>query len=375
MPEMTLEMAKEILTVAAKESAWDPPDGKSLETTPNEQIFADAAQLVDLSRTTYEKGVRNDLILDILFSAQIEPVDGKFEDVYARKNAAPPTGSSAPATPEATPEPAQPFAEAASGEIDINSIYPGYDNQKIKDIVPAIKESAASGDLTPEEFAQIQAYEEANEGRKGILSLEPEFKPKEQPREVGETGRPPDSQPSAAPGDYADINSLKGSYEDGTVGRNIVDGEHLPIPLTPTGPEPILPVDITLSSDADVSRLIMQFHSLEARTLWLVSQEEGRAEAAGHIQGDAHRGSYAHHFERIKSGLEKQTPTAVGEARAEANREADQDSTVIKWRNRKVQHLIEARSLKALAEGYEKAAARLSRDQSRRENLRQTPSS
>lgn len=345
MPQMTEPMAREILRVGAKYEAWEGATiGQTPESIPLEQAYVDAAELVKMARSAHDNGSVADAVKEILFAAQVEPSAGDGQ----------PSGDPAP-------------APAEGGAPDISSIYPGYDEQKAKDIVTAIKESAASGDLSREEWAAIKAYEAANEERKSILELEPNFQPKPVPAPAA--AAPAGDAPA---GDYASAKDLERAYGDGSLGMDRITQEHLPIPPVYSGDEPVLPVDITAISHQELSRLAMTFHSLEARTLHVLSQEEGRAEAATSLRQDAHRAAFSHHFEQIKGGIEKQTGTALEAARSEANKLADDDQAVTKWRSRERRHGIEARSIKGLLDGYERATARLSREQTRREKLAST---
>jgi hypothetical protein len=264
--------------------------------------------------------------------------------------------------PEPAPDPVREQAE--DGKLEIESVFPGYDDLKVSQIIEAITEEAAAGNLSEKEFQIILAYEEANEGRKKILELKPEFKAPE-PEPVPE--------PSPAPSQTQDIDKpqggdLKKLYQEGKLGSERINQEVLVTPPAPPDGHFSLPVDITAISDEDLSRLTMAFHSHEARTLWLESQESGRREVCDRLASDAWADSFAREYSRLKTDA-KDTASAIENARSEAKHLADVDETVRTWRNRAVNHSAEARQLKALAEGYEKAVARLSREQSRRERL------
>lgn len=363
MPNMTLEMAREITAQAHKYGAVEE-DPKNLS---EEQVFSYATELVKTARNAYSNDSHAIAVMEVLFAAQVEPVksDDQLAAFYHERGVEVPavSGNGQPTAPDAPPENIEP------GD-GIEHIFPGYDDKKVAEIKQLVLSSAASGDLSPEEWEQIKSYESAHEERKSILSLAPEFKrpePTPSAASVAEDGQ------SSRDGEYSSSGDMRRAYEDGSVGTDRARQEGLPVPRPYEGDEPVLPVDITQESDQELSRLTMRFHALEARTLWLVSQEEGRRDAAASLRSDAHRDAYNREFERAKSAIEKPTASAVENARSEARHAADGDGSVVSWRNRETRHAIEARSLKALAEGYEKAAVRLSREQTRRERLSATP--
>lgn len=379
MPDMTLAMAREILKQGHKYDAWEG----DLDKVSDEQALKDAGELVQLATNAFDGGVRSDAVMEILFACTVEPPaeqPDKYDEVYARH---PDADKPAATEPEASEGGAKGNAfegatddSGAGGDndeksIDINSIVPGYDDVSKTKLVKAITGAAASGDLTPEEWEQIKAYEAANEERKSILELELEFK-KPEPKPA------PKSAPSAAGDDkpnseYGDPAALAGAYEDGTVGTDRVVQQGLPVPKPYQGEEPILPVDITETSDKELSRLTMRFHALEAHTLWLASQEAGRRDVCAGLAQDAWDDAFSREFARLKEDLEKETASAIENVRSEAKHSANIDETVRTWKTRERRHASEARSLSALAEGYEKGAARLSREQTRRERLTGTP--
>lgn len=402
MSDMSLQMAREIITQASKYDAWE---GDPAQVT-DDQAVKDAKELVQLSTNAYNGAVRSDAVMEILFACKIQPPADeprKYDEVYARHPDAAPPAAQQPAEQETTAAPpTNPLAAAAQasgnagldafdkqakqinnagaqteeerqktgdpGFIDINSIVPGYDDAPKKKLEEAIMSAAASGDLNEDEWEKIKAYEAVNEERKSILSLEPQFKKPE----------PPPSAPASAPAsadtsNYGDPAALAAAYQDGTVGTDRVTQQALPVPKKYEGEEPLLPIDITEESDKDLSRLTMRFHALEAHTIWLASQEEGRRDVCAGLSSDAWDDAFGREFARLKEGLDKETASAIENVRSEAKHSANSDESVRTWKTRERRHAAEARSLKALAEGYEKAAARLSREQTRREKLTGTP--
>jgi hypothetical protein len=347
---MDAATARKVIEVAVKHDGYEgdvPSEDK--------QLIADGEQLLAMIQGAYTNGVRSDAALELLRAAGADP--DTYPDAYAGHEGAKP--DTAPA--EKTTEPAP---EAASG-VDIapdsiESIFPGYDDQKVKQIKEAITESAASGDLTEEEFRLIQAYEEANEGRKGILELAPEFKPKPAPK-------PASSQPAQPVGEYGDSDAYAAAYEGGTLGMQRVAQEALTIPGKPEGDEPLLPVDLTGESHQEIARLYTFFTNLEARGHWLVSQEEGRSAACAHLEHDAMRDQTAHFLGAMEYDRDK--PTHAERAEKEAKAQAESSDAVTIWRARRRQHEAEARSLRGLVAGWSLKRERCSREQTRREKM------
>lgn len=392
---MNTQMAIEIIAQATKYAAFELPDlgGKDPAEMSIEEIKTyiklddadahdEAALLITLATGAFTRsGIRSDAIMEILYAAKItSPADepGAFKEVYDRHGDSEPapdkdhSDSSAAAFGGAVLS--EPEAAAADGKVDISSIVSGYDDYKVADLKKAIMESAASGDLTEAEWEQIKAYEEANEERKTILRLTPEFKkPEPEPAQASAPSGSGFSTTSPDPG-YGNPEQASEAYEEGSLGLDQVYNEGLPIPREYGGDEPVLPVDITQVSHEELSRLVMRFHSLEARALWLISQEAGRRDVADGLAKDAWSDAFARNFSRLKSEIEKETGTAIDNARSQAKHEADVDETVKTWRMRALRHGAEVRSLEALAIGWEKANSRLSREQSRREKLAETRS-
>jgi hypothetical protein len=415
---MTLEQARPIVEASIKHKAVAAMPGTDAE------IISVANQVLGACLTAYGTGTRSDPVMDVLFAAQVQPTDTHdYADVYQRQGQQPPARPQAAQAPQAAPVPAAfgavpapapapvaqqaaapapapvqqqppapapaafsapqpiqaggdaasaPPAQAAPGGGGIDSIFPGYDDLKARDIVEAVKANAASGDLTPQEWEQIRAYEAANEGRKTIVELQPVFaQPAPPPVAVPPAQVPP--APTITQGPAAGGYSIEAAYADGSLGQVRARQEAIPEPPRWQGGEPVLPVDITLASPEDLSRLAMQFNSLFARTTWLLSQEEGRARACAHLEGDYHRVAYTTAFEHLKAQVEKVTASALTEVRQQATLAADGDATVKKWRDLKVQHEIECRDLKARIAGYESTIDRLSREQSRRERIAGAP--
>lgn len=390
---MNAQMTHEIIAQATKYNAFELPDladknpaEMSVEEIKTYIKFDDgvaeteAKELIGLATGAFtQRGIRSDAIMEILYAAKVtSPADepGLYEEVYSCKGETEPSsGAPAPSSSAAAFGAAAEPDEASGGEIDINAIVPGYDDAKVAELKKAILESAASGDLTEEEWAKIKAYEEANEERKTILKLEPEFK-KPEPASASSGG---DAAFGGVRGEsiapdpgYGDPGALSSAYESGALGLDQVHNEGLPVPREYGGDEPILPVDITQVSHEELSRLVMRFHSLEARALWLISQEAGRRDVADGLAKDAWSDAFASNFSRLKSEIEKETGTAIDNARSQAKHEADINEHVKTWRIRSLRHGAEVRSLEALAAGWEKANNRLSREQTRREKLAET---
>lgn len=385
----TLDSAKEICAVALKFNAhsWDDP-----EAVTDDAVLQRADELVDVALQASAGGSINDAVMEILFAAQVEPQSVPSREAYTQRfGAAPATAqtnghasepqpaaasafgqpTSQPSAPSGTqdassPEQVSPVpAETpAAGENSIEDVFPGYDDLKVKDIKAAILASAASGDLSPEEWERIKTYEAANEERKTILSLEPEWKPEPEPPmpslvPVGST--PPTEAPAL------DDETVEQVYNGGPTRAS---QEGLPIPAhVDLAQAPMVPVDITDISDQALSALGATFHSLFARAQWLISQEEGRAAAAEHMERetehDAYTQAYSLHREQIPE--EKRTqPTALEAARKQAEKDAETNDKVRTWRSRRVRHGIEVRELKALANGYDKSVWRIDKELDRR---------
>lgn len=415
---------------------------RAIANPPTDEAAAKkiADEIVGTCLSAYATGQRSDAIMDVLFAISVQPTEANdFADVYLRKGVQPPTPvasapspapttaqavpaafgaapvapapasapapapvpagfaqpqpispvpvavqpAPAPAAPASPPAPAPVAPQGGPAHIDIDSIFPGYDDLKARDIVETIEANVASGNLTPEEWEQIKAYEAANEGRQAITSLAPKFPASAPPAlpapavssapgqpatdvALSAVGQPSQSQQA---GGY----DLEQAYGSGALGMTRAQQESLPAPPQWQGGEPVLPVDITAASPEDITRLAMQFNSLFARTTWILSQEEGREKACAHLENEYHRAAFARAYERLKSGLEKVTAAALTEIRQHATAEADADETVKKWRDLRVQHGIEARDLKARIVGYEATIDRLSREQSRREKIAGSP--
>jgi hypothetical protein len=269
----TLEEAKTICDVALKLNAhsWDGnPDPSEIT---DEMYVKRADKLVEVATQMSEKDSINEAVLEILHAAQVAPISDVTREAYVQRFGAapasngqshdpaklaavveaahpeasafgqpttsPPSASSeaqgepgieqASPSPVGSPEPASEAAPAA-GEDSIEDIYPGYDDAKAKDIKAAILASAASGDLTPEEWERIKVYEDANEGRRTILSLEPEFKvPEPEPAPLGGEGAFGPSGDSRDTGhtESSGDESLATTYDQGPARAR---QEGLPIP-------------------------------------------------------------------------------------------------------------------------------------------------
>lgn len=400
MSERTIEEATAIVAKALEFHAWTWDDPAQAENP--DEVQATAEQLVQTAIQASEQGLIADAVLEILRVSGKAPVSDATRAAYAARFGEPapqaaangqpaapaqPSGASAfgapptsqPSTPSGTqdaspPQQASPVpAESpAAGEMpSIDEIFPGYDDMKVKDIKAAVLASAASGDLTEEEWSAIKAYEAANEERKTILSLQPEFKqpePEPAPAPSGFGGG------SAPQGDAQVTESLEAVYQGEAISR--AQQENLPFPskVDTSQSPPVLPIDITGVSDQELSRIGTQYHSCYAFVEWMRSQEEGRERAAEQLEQDAHRDAFtqalAHHESAISE--DKRTGTAVENARRSAGHDADSHDSVKTWRTRKVRHGIEVRELKALANGYDKAVWRIDKELDRRARLATT---
>jgi hypothetical protein len=374
MSEITLPTAKAVVEKAVEFEAWTWDDPSAVN---DELIASTAKMLVDAT----VQAARNDsvapAVLEILKVSGLIPQDASATTLqaYEQRFGKVETNGHAPAQEPATAftkpeEPAEAPSEPAPAAPDISDIFPGYDDLKAADIKKAILDSAASGDL-------IKAYEEANEDRKTIRSLEPVFKaPEPEP-----TPEPQPTAPSAL-GDptgavsfvHTEGNGVVAFYENTEPTR--AQQENLPIPGqvdTSLNP-PILPIDITTVSDQELSRTATQFHSCFAFAQWLQSQEEGRERAAEHLENEAHHDAYVAALAQHESAIpdDKRTAAAVENARRAAGHDADGATAVRSYRSRKVRHGIDARELKALAAGYDKAVWRINEELSRRARLATT---
>lgn len=101
--------------------------------------------------------------------------------------------------------------------------------------------------------------------------------------------------------------------------------------------------------------------------MYVLAEEEGREIASKALATDSWNRIFDQVYTELKGALgEKPSGTALDSARSDAKHKADLDRHVVEWRGRATRHAIESRMLKALHEGYEKATARLSREQTRR---------
>jgi hypothetical protein len=464
--ELTFDTAKAVVEKAIEHGAWDWDPGTNIT---DDLIASTATNLVDKCLMLSEGGNTNEGLLDILHAASAEPRSDATREAYAQRfgdvtpaNGASPEqaldGSSsfaeetqpesAPASAFSTPlaredisamaraaaaptesqspassEPAHSPAPAA-GEFDINSIYPGYDDQKVADIKKAVLHFASTGELSPEEWEQIKAYEAANEERKTILSLQPEF-PAPEPEPTVQTVQRPDGtsafigvgQSSAAPapstfeqrtaqegvtitpradgatefhvptghaeeqqsateffanGAKEGGDSIQAFYNDETISRAAQEG----LPIPPQAPEAplVMPINITTTSSEELSRLATEYYSRFSRTEWLISQEFGRERAAEQLEQDAHRDAYNQAYENHKSAIPegKSGPTALDAARKLAEKDADGAQAVQIWRTRKIRHGIDTNELKALARIFDKGMWRINEELERRARLATT---
>lgn len=409
MPELTLDTAKAVVEKAVEFEAWSWDDPSAV----TDEVIADTAKtIVD----TVKQAALNDsvapAVLEILRlsgTTEMSPVtleayEQRFGKVESNGNGAPPApepvSADSPGVREPEPEPAPQEQsalqeQAADGKLEIEDIFPGYDDLKAADIKKAILDSAASGDLTEEEWARILAYEEANEDRKTIRTLQPEFKapepePVPEPQPTGNTFENNTTAPSAQgsftvsgpgvpPTTYAHDQTpgeddVAAFYAGNSPSRAQQEGLPIPGNVDFSQHPPILPVDITTTADSELSQTATLFHSLFARAQWLQSQEEGRERAAEHLENEAHHDAYAIALAQHESAIpdDKRTAAAVENARRAAGHDADGAAAVRAYRSRKVRHGIDARELKALAAGYDKAVWRINEELGRRARLATT---
>jgi hypothetical protein len=381
MPEMTLDAAKAVVEKAVEFEAWtwDEPSAVT-----DELIASTAKMLLDATTQAAQNDSVAPAVLEILKVADVagtvemskttlEAYEQRFGKVQTNGHAPAAPSEQAPPAVDSAPEPEQEQA------LDISDIFPGYDDLKAADIKKAIVDSAASGDLSEEEWERIKAYEEANEDRKTIRTLVPEFKaPEPEPA--------PEPQSTASgfsgvvqPDNSTNVDALGSDgvsvFYQGTEPTR-AQQERLPIPgqVDTSQHPPILPIDITTVADAELSRIATQFHSCFAFAQWLQSQEEGRERAAEHLENEAHHDAYVAALAQHESAIpdDKRTAAAVENARRAAGHDADGATAVRSYRSRKVRHGIDARELKALAAGYDKAVWRINEELSRRARLATT---
>jgi hypothetical protein len=389
MSELTLETAKQVVDqgIAYNAWAWDDPSAAT------DEAFLEAAKnLVNVATQASANDSVAEAVMAVLHAAQVEPQSELSKQAYAKylseRGAAPAPATTnghgvEPTPPAPSEQPVDPTSTASSSTApapDLSEIFPNYDDLKVGQITAAILESASSGDLSPEEWEKIKAYESATEERKSILKLEPEFKVPD-PEPVPESVTPSSAgafttSGGVSTGFVSDSNSDGDSVADFYNGESPsrAQQENLPLPakVDTSQTPPILPVDITTTGDQDLSRIATQFHSAFAYTQWLQSQEEGRERAAEHLEREAERDAYVSAYEAHKSEIpeEKRTqPTALEAARKAAEKDAEISQHVRDYRARKVRHGIEARELKALATGFDKAVWRINEELDRRARL------
>lgn len=390
----TLEEAKAITDKGIEFGvhAWDDPDNDPGNAA---LVMERAEEIVGLVVKLSAGGSVNDALLEMLHVAGIEPQSDATREAYVRKFGQQPETAPSNGHGEQTLREQQAVVDAAQGATafgqpataeeapqpempSIEDVFPGYDDQKVADIKKAILESAASGDLSPEEWARIRAYEAAHEERKTILSLEPVFKapdPEPSPpgdsRDTGHTESPGDDFARDGRGEEAGVEDLYGGRS-----QTLAQQERLPIPPAADADRPpVLPIDITAVSDQELSQIATAFHSLFARAQWLISQEEGRERAAEHLEREAERDAYVAAYELHKSAIpeeKRSQPTALEAARKQAEHDAEMSQAVRTWRSRRVRHGIEARELKALSSGYDKSVWRINEELQRRARLQVT---
>lgn len=394
MPDLTLNAAKEVVAKAIEFDAWawEDPDSVTDDT-----VLATAQNLIQTAADYSKNGSVADAVLEILFASQIEPLSEPSREAYTRRFGAQATangGASAPTPLEAaaalTPEEtarADALAAAAGVERkpetaaapagDISDIFPGYDDLKVADIKKAILDSTASGDLSEGEWKRIKAYEAAHEERKTILSLVPQFKapepePTPEPESLPQQTASNDptgftTSGTAAPTTGAD--NVDAFYKGDSPSRAQQEGLPIPGQVEFSQQPPMLPIDITTVSDQELSRIATMFHSCFARAQWLQSQEEGRERAAEHLERESERDAYVSAYEKHRSAIpedKQHQPTALEAARKAAEKDAESAQKVREFRSAKVRHGVDARELRALAGGYDKAVFRIKDELDRR---------
>jgi hypothetical protein len=401
MPDLTIETATAVVDKAIKYDAWAWDD----EAAVTDELRVSTAQtLVDAATQASRNSSVADAVIAILHAAKVEPQSDATRaryDEYVRQigeesalSSTPKANGHAPVeqasattteapsapvgfgTPTSSQEQGSPDSSAEAGSTsapastaDISDIFPGYDDLKAADIKKAVLESAASGDLSEDEWLRIRDYEILHEERKSIVSLDPEFKAPE-PEPASEPQTSGGVSNSGAGGD--DVSAF---YEGNSPSRAQQESLPLPAEVDTAAHPPVLPIDITTVSDQELSRVATQFHSCFARAQWLQSQEEGRERAAEHLEREAERDAYVQAYELHKNEIpeEKRTqPTALEAARKAAERDAESAQQVRHYRSRKVRHGIDARELRALASGYDKAVWRVNEELDRRARLSTT---
>lgn len=347
MADPSVEVARAIVEFGNSNNAWE---GDLPEHDADWVVGAN--ELIGVASSAAEGGIRSFVIKEILFLAHVDPV---YKEVCEERGVpyehAQTGGASASAFaqgPEASPD--------TGDDFDVNSIIPGYDDLKVAEIKAKIAQLP-----TAELVDAVKAYEDTNEGRRGIMEYA--WKPPAPAVVEPVTTNSPTTPPADG---GANLRSL---YEDGQIGVQRMIAEGLTPPAAITSPTPALEQDITDVSAQDLSRFAMGFHSHFARAAMLMGREEARASVCDTISRDARADAFKRSFATIKSGLDKQTGAAITEARQEAEREADSDTTYRLWRDRRVEHEAEARVLKGVIAGYDSAIDRISREQSRREKL------
>jgi len=396
MPELTFDVAKRVVDKAIENGAfdWGGEDAHS-----EALVIERAGELLELVLQAAQNKSVAQAVLEILHAAEVDPSVMSPETLEAYKQRFGPVESSNGHAPEASPAPSEATASntssafdtsgtAAPGTgadnpepdtseapaLDISDIFPGYDDLKAADIKKAILESAYTGDLTEEELERIKAYEAANEDRKTIRELQPEFKQDEPEPAPEPTALPTAEQAGVTPMGVGSApappaqDSVEDRYKGNAPTRAQQEGLPLPQRVDFSQHPPILPIDITTVSDQELSRIATQFHSSFAYAQWLQSQEEGRERYAEHLEHEAHHDAYLRAYENHKSAIpaDKMTGTALENARRQADKDADGAEPVRKYRAAKVRHSVDARELKALASGYDKSVWRINEEMDRR---------
>jgi hypothetical protein len=395
MPDLTLPVAKGVIDKAIQFEAfnWDNPADAT-----DEAIMTNATKLVDIVTQASQTGSVSDAVLEILHVTQIEPLSEVTKEAYVARfggetNGHAPTAQDAPTNGVGFVAPAPSEGQGSQSSVshppgvdseasaqspeNLDDVFgPGYDDLKVADIKKAILASAASGDLSEEEWEKIKAYEAAHEERKSILSLQPEFKapepePAPEPELAVTTG--PVTMTGGAGVNLGPVTTTGDSVKVFYAGDSpsIARQENLPLPeaVDASQSPPMLPIKITDVGDSVLSDLSTQFHSYYTRTLWLLSQEEGRRDMAEHLEREAERDAYIQAYEMHKSAIPEEKasqPTALEAARKAAEKDSETAGPVRHYRDRKIRHSAEARELKALSIGFDKSMFRIKDELERR---------
>jgi hypothetical protein len=414
---MTEAMARELLRVAQHYGGWTPDDpDRTPENTDLDLAFQEANQLYDVVLDSYKSGVRSPAILDMLFAGMVEPVadhpevyDGNRESIFeSERRALSDLEPVAPAPPQEKPAQGtahentnlgsafDPVTQSISGDASqpaalphpLEQIFPGYDGFDSNQIIAEVFKAKDSGELLPEEWDAIKAYERDHQNRAEILEYEPWQEPEDVTAGADSTPAPrPDTfEPALEQPQPATTAATQGSFEivgngesTGPIPHDQYPGDTTEPDLSATyqsgGQHSLLhaklnanfePIDVTGLAPEELATRIFA-HSADQSLLYTtLSREEGKEDAAAYQAKEAWNEVYAREYEERKQGLEKPTEAAYERARSEAKHAADMAEEVLLWRRRETRHRIEARNLKHLADQHKTWADRLGDEQRRR---------